>query len=141
MLFRSTAWGEGEEGSVGLERNGDFTVLIGTQSTGQGHETAYAQVVAQYLDVPIERIKVVQGDTDRIPTGNGTGGSRSIPIGAVMVSRASETLVGSLKELRPTSWRPRSPTWRSPTAACASPEPTAPSHTWRSRRFRAPQRN
>jgi aerobic carbon-monoxide dehydrogenase large subunit len=94
-----TAWGEGEEGSVGLERNGDFTVLIGTQSTGQGHETAYAQIVAQYLDVPIERIKVVQGDTDRIPTGNGTGGSRSIPIGAVMVSRASETLAGSLKEL------------------------------------------
>jgi aerobic carbon-monoxide dehydrogenase large subunit len=94
-----TAWGEGEEGSVGLERNGDFTLLIGTQSTGQGHETAYAQVVAQYLDVPIERVKVVQGDSDRIPTGNGTGGSRSIPIGAVMVSRASETLVGSLKEL------------------------------------------
>ncbi|HZZ23501.1 MAG TPA: xanthine dehydrogenase family protein molybdopterin-binding subunit [Roseiarcus sp.] len=94
-----TAWGEGEEGSVGLERNGDFIVLIGTQSTGQGHETAYAQIVAQYLDVPIDRIKVVQGDTDRIPTGNGTGGSRSIPIGAVMVSRASETLVGSLKEL------------------------------------------
>jgi carbon-monoxide dehydrogenase large subunit len=94
-----TAWGEGEEGSVGLDRNGDFTVLIGTQSTGQGHETAYAQIVAQYLDVPIERVKVVQGDTDRIPTGNGTGGSRSIPIGAVMVTRASETLVGSLKEL------------------------------------------
>ena len=94
-----TAWGEGEEGSVGLERNGDFTVLIGTQSTGQGHETAYAQIVSQYLDVPIDRIKVVQGDTDRIPTGNGTGGSRSIPIGAVMVSRASETLAASLKEL------------------------------------------
>jgi carbon-monoxide dehydrogenase large subunit len=94
-----TAWGEGEEGSVGLERNGDFTVLIGTQSTGQGHETAYAQIVSQYLDVPIDRIKVVQGDTDRIPTGNGTGGSRSIPIGAVMVTRASETLAGSLKEL------------------------------------------
>jgi aerobic carbon-monoxide dehydrogenase large subunit len=94
-----TAWGEGEEGSVRLERNGDFTVLIGTQSTGQGHETAYAQTVAQHLDVPIERVKVVQGDTDRIPTGNGTGGSRSIPIGAVMVSRASQTLAGSLKEL------------------------------------------
>src|SRR3984885_8868642 len=94
-----TAWGEGGGGSVGLDRNGDFTVLIGTQSTGQGHETAYAQIVAQYLDVPIERVKVVQGDTDRIPTGNGTGGSRSIPIGAVMVSRASETLAGSLKEL------------------------------------------
>ena len=94
-----TAWGEGEEGSVKLERNGDFTVLIGTQSTGQGHETAYAQMVSQYLDVPLERIKVVQGDTDRIPTGNGTGGSRSIPIGAVMVNRASQALAASLKEL------------------------------------------
>ena len=48
-----------------LEKNGDFTVLIGTQSNGQGHETAYAQVVSQYLDVPLDRIKVIQGDTDR----------------------------------------------------------------------------
>ena len=82
------------EGSVTLEKNGDFTVLIGTQSNGQGHETAYAQVVSQYLDVPLERIKVVQGDTDRVATGDGTGGSRSIPVGAVMVTRASQTLAG-----------------------------------------------
>jgi carbon-monoxide dehydrogenase large subunit len=94
-----TAWGDGEQGSVALDKNGDFTVLIGTQSNGQGHETAYAQVVSQYLDVPLERIKVVQGDSDRIPTGAGTGGSRSIPIGAVMVTRASQTLAASLKEL------------------------------------------
>ena len=82
-----------------LEKNGDFTLTIGTQSNGQGHETAYAQAVSQFLDVPLERIKVVQGDTDRVATGFGTGGSRSIPIGAVMVTRASETLAGSLKEL------------------------------------------
>src|SRR5271163_2572082 len=94
-----TAWGDGEEGSVELEKSGDFTVLIGTQSNGQGHETAYAQVVSQYLDVPLERIKVVQGDTDRVKTGHGTGGSRSIPVGAVMVTRASQTLAASLKEL------------------------------------------
>jgi carbon-monoxide dehydrogenase large subunit len=94
-----TAWGEGEEGSVELGKDGNFTVLIGTQSNGQGHETAYAQVVSQYLDVPLERIKVVQGDTDRVKTGNGTGGSRSIPVGAVMVTRASESLAKTLKEL------------------------------------------
>ncbi len=94
-----TAWGEGETGSVILEKSGDFTVLIGTQSNGQGHETAYAQVVSQYLDVPLSRIKVVQGDTDRVATGAGTGGSRSIPVGAVMVDRASKTLVASLKDL------------------------------------------
>ena len=94
-----TAWGEGEEGSVTLDKNGDFTLLIGTQSNGQGHETAYAQVVSQYLDVPLERVKVVQGDTDRVASGNGTGGSRSIPVGAVMTARASQTLAASLKEL------------------------------------------
>jgi carbon-monoxide dehydrogenase large subunit len=94
-----TAWGDGEEGSVELGPDGNFTAYIGTQSNGQGHETAYAQVVSQYLDVPLDRIKIVQGDTDRIPTGHGTGGSRSIPVGAVMVNRASETLVASLKEL------------------------------------------
>ncbi len=94
-----TAWNDSEQGSVTLEKNGDFTVLIGTQSNGQGHETAYAQVVSQYLDVPLDRIKVIQGDTDRIATGAGTGASRSIPIGAVMVTRASQTLAASLKEL------------------------------------------
>ncbi len=94
-----TAWGDGEEGSVKLEKDGQFTVLIGTQSNGQGHETAYAQVVSQHLDVPLDRIKVVQGDTDIIPSGNGTGGSRSIPVGAVMVTRASQKLAASLKEL------------------------------------------
>jgi carbon-monoxide dehydrogenase large subunit len=94
-----TAWGSGEEGSVELAPDGSFTVLIGTQSNGQGHETAYAQVVSEYLDVPLDRIKVVQGDTARVATGAGTGGSRSIPIGAVMVTRASEKLVTALKEL------------------------------------------
>jgi len=94
-----TAWNDSETGSLTLEKTGDFTLTIGTQSNGQGHETAYAQAVSQYLDVPLERIKVVQGDTDRVATGFGTGGSRSIPIGAVMVSRASETLAASLKEL------------------------------------------
>jgi carbon-monoxide dehydrogenase large subunit len=60
-------------------------VLVGTQSNGQGHATAYAQIVAQHLDVAPERVKIVQGDTAVLPTGGGTGGSRSIPVGAVMV--------------------------------------------------------
>ncbi|MBV8848676.1 MAG: xanthine dehydrogenase family protein molybdopterin-binding subunit [Methylobacteriaceae bacterium] len=94
-----TAWGEGENGFVNLEKDGTFTVLVGTQSNGQGHATAYAQMVAQHLDVAPERVKVVQGDTSVLPTGGGTGGSRSIPVGAVMVSRASEKLVEQLKEL------------------------------------------
>ncbi len=94
-----TAWGEGEEGSVTLDQDGGFTVLVGTQSNGQGHATAYAQTVSQFLDVPLDRIRVVQGDTDRVKTGNGTGGSRSIPVGSAMLARASESLVVKLKDL------------------------------------------
>jgi carbon-monoxide dehydrogenase large subunit len=94
-----TAWGAGEDGSVALDKDGRFTVLVGTQSNGQGHETAYAQVVSQYLDVPLDRVKVVQGDTRAVSTGNGTGGSRSIPVGAAMLARASEKLAVQLMEL------------------------------------------
>ena len=94
-----TAWGEGEQGSVTLEPDGTLTVAIGTQSTGQGHETAYAQIVSEQFDLPLERIRVIQGDTKTVPTGNGTGGSRSIPVGAVMVGRASTKLAASIKEL------------------------------------------
>lgn len=94
-----TAWGDGEEGSVELRADGTFLMRVGTQSNGQGHETAYAQVVAQYLDVPLERISLIQGDSEQVPTGNGTGGSRSIPVGAAMLTRASVTLVRQLKDL------------------------------------------
>ena len=94
-----TAWDDPETGAVILEPLGDFTVLVGTQSNGQGHETAYAQVVSHYLDVPLSRVKVVQGDTDRVASGFGTGASRSIPVGAVMVDRASRKLVAMIKDL------------------------------------------
>jgi aerobic carbon-monoxide dehydrogenase large subunit len=95
-----TAFGEGENNtSLVLDSDGTLTLLIGTQATGQGHETAYAQVVAEQFDIPLDRIRVVQGDSDRIPTGGGTGGSRSIPIGAVTTAKASRALAESLKEL------------------------------------------
>jgi len=94
-----TAWGSGEDVSVSLGQDGRVTVLIGTQSNGQGHMTAYAQAVSQALDIPPESITVIQGDTDRVKTGHGTGGSRSIPVGAVSAYRASETLADKLKDL------------------------------------------
>jgi carbon-monoxide dehydrogenase large subunit len=88
-----------ETAVVRLERDGDVTVLIGSQSTGQGHATSYAQLVAERLDIPPERVRVVQGDTDVIATGAGTGGSSSIPVGGVSVDRASKTLAEQIKEL------------------------------------------
>ena len=57
-----------EEATVQFLEDGTVEVLIGTQSSGQGHETAYAQIAADGLGLPIERIRVVQGDTDRFPS-------------------------------------------------------------------------
>jgi carbon-monoxide dehydrogenase large subunit len=94
-----TAWGEGEDVKVQLEQDGTITVYSGTQSNGQGHATAYAQFVSQHLDLPLEHIRVVQGDTAQVATGNGTGGSRSIPVGGISVSVASRDLAAKLKDL------------------------------------------
>ncbi len=88
-----------ETATINLDKDGGVTVLIGSQSTGQGHATSYAQLVADHLDLPPELVRVVQGDTDRIATGAGTGGSSSIPIGGVSVDRASRTLATQLKEI------------------------------------------
>ncbi|TFF20582.1 xanthine dehydrogenase family protein molybdopterin-binding subunit [Jiella endophytica] len=82
-----------------LTSDGRVTVKIGTQSNGQGHATAYAQFVAEALKLDYDRIEVRQGDTDETPTGGGTGGSRSIPLGAVSVRRASQALAEKLKKL------------------------------------------
>ena len=78
-----------ETAKVQLDPNGDVSVLIGTQSSGQGHQTAYAQLVAEQFGLPPERVHVFQGDTDMIATGLGTGGSASIPTGGVSVERAT----------------------------------------------------
>ena len=88
-----------ETANVQLDRDGGVTVLIGSQSTGQGHATSYAQLVAERLDLPPERVRVMQGDTDAIASGAGTGGSSSIPVGGVSVDRAAKTLAEQLKQL------------------------------------------
>ena len=76
-----------------LRGDGRVTVLVGTQSNGQGHATAYAQLVASQLGLDPDDIDVVQGDTDRIPSGHGTGGSASIPIAGAALAEASDDLI------------------------------------------------
>ena len=85
--------------TVSLEADGTVTVLTGTQSSGQGHHTAYAQIIADHLDIPPDRVRVVQGDTDLIATGTGTGGSSSIPCGGASVAGATRKLADNLKTL------------------------------------------
>jgi len=60
--------------------DGGALIYVGTQSNGQGHETVYAQFLADQTGIPADRITVVQGDSDRIATGGGTGGSRSVTV-------------------------------------------------------------
>lgn len=88
-----------ETANVRLDPNGDVTVLIGSQSSGQGHQTAYAQLVSEQFGIALERVHVIQGDTDVVATGLGTGGSSAIPSGGVSVQRATRKLGESLKEL------------------------------------------
>jgi carbon-monoxide dehydrogenase large subunit len=88
-----------ETAQVRLDPNGDVTILIGTQSTGQGHQTAYAQLIAEQFGLSPERVHILQGDTDVVATGLGTGGSSSIPSGGVSVERATRKLGVNLKEI------------------------------------------
>jgi carbon-monoxide dehydrogenase large subunit len=88
-----------ERADVRLDPNGDVTVLIGTQSSGQGHATAYAQIIADQFGLPPKRIHMIQGDTDVVVSGLGTGGSSSIPSGGVSVERATRKLGAELRKI------------------------------------------
>ncbi|MGH7053510.1 MAG: xanthine dehydrogenase family protein molybdopterin-binding subunit, partial [Stellaceae bacterium] len=72
---------------------GTLTILMGTQSSGQGHQTAYAQLAAEWLGLPFDQIRVVQGDTAAIGFGRGTGGSRSLPVGGAALDHAAQKLI------------------------------------------------
>jgi carbon-monoxide dehydrogenase large subunit len=73
--------GSWEDGAVEVRGDGSIVTASGSSSQGQGHRTAFAQIVAAALDVEPDRVRVVQGDTDLVPTGTGTFASRSIQIG------------------------------------------------------------
>ena len=91
--------GVSQDVDMKVSKNGEVTVLIGTMSNGQGHETAYAQIVNELLRVDPENVRVVQGDTELITNGSGTGGSWSIPVGGAAISIAAEEIIKKGKQL------------------------------------------
>jgi carbon-monoxide dehydrogenase large subunit len=91
--------GNSEKPLMRFDKNGHLTILIGTQNNGQGHETVYAQVAAAAFDIPMSQITVKQGDTDLIPTGFGTGGSRSVPIGGSAIAQNATKMIEQGKAL------------------------------------------
>jgi carbon-monoxide dehydrogenase large subunit len=88
-----------ETARLNLDGDGGVTLAIGSQSTGQGHATAYAQAIADHLGLRPELVRVLQGDTDRIPSGLGTGGSSSVTAAGVGVGKAAQSLADNLKAL------------------------------------------
>ncbi|MBO0744125.1 MAG: xanthine dehydrogenase family protein molybdopterin-binding subunit [Candidatus Dormibacteraeota bacterium] len=77
-----------EHGAVEVHPDGEIVVLAGTSGHGQGHATTYAQMVAEQLQVPVEQIRFIQSDTAQVPTGGGTGGSRSMQMGGMAINTA-----------------------------------------------------
>ncbi len=91
--------GESEFGAVEITADGGAIVRTGSFSQGQGHETTFAQIVAERTGVPVDEITVVKGDTDVVPRGTGTYGSKSTQIGGAAAGQASEILVDKAKQL------------------------------------------
>jgi carbon-monoxide dehydrogenase large subunit len=81
-----------------VEPDGMVIVHAGTTATGQGHETAFAQIAASLLDVPIDRVRVVTSDTGIVKSGDGSYGSRTLQLGGSAVHGAAVALVEKAKE-------------------------------------------
>lgn len=88
-----------EFASLNATADGRFELLAGTQDFGMGHQTVFAQVLADRLGVPMDAIEVIEGDTDRIPRGSGSHGSRSARIGGGAVIAAADLWVARGREL------------------------------------------
>ena len=82
-----------------FDPGGTLTILGGTHSHGQGHATVFAQLVHEWLDVPLEDIRYVQGDTAQVPIGRGTYGARSAIVGGNALKAASEAIIAKGKVL------------------------------------------
>jgi carbon-monoxide dehydrogenase large subunit len=90
---------EGEFGAVEVKPDGKVLVRTGSSPHGQGHVTAWSMIVADHLGVPFEDIEVVHGDTDVVPRGTGTFGSRSLQTGGAAVSQAAIEVVEAARAL------------------------------------------
>jgi carbon-monoxide dehydrogenase large subunit len=88
-----------ESGSVRVHPTGKVEVFTGSHSHGQGHETTFAQVVSDQLGVPFEDVTVHHGDTEKIPYGMGTYGSRSISVGGSALVKAMDKIIDKGKKI------------------------------------------
>src|SRR5947209_9565137 len=85
-----------------FDPGGTLTILGGTHSHGQGHATVFAQLVHEWLDVPLESIRYVQGDTAQVPIGRGTYGARSATVGGNALKAACDAMIAKAKPMAAT---------------------------------------
>jgi carbon-monoxide dehydrogenase large subunit len=88
-----------EMGGIRFEADGTVTIVTGTLDYGQGHATPFAQVLSERLGIPFERIRLVQGDSDELIAGGGTGGSKSIMASGAAIVQASAKVVEQGREI------------------------------------------
>jgi len=88
-----------EVGVIRVHPTGSVTVLTGTHSHGQGHETTLAQLVSDRLGVPVANVDIVHGDTAKVPFGMGTYGSRSLAVGGSAMVKAMDKIVAKAKRI------------------------------------------
>jgi carbon-monoxide dehydrogenase large subunit len=91
--IKGTGGSPTENVDIRFEADGTVSLITGTQTIGQGHETTFPQILADRLGIPNECIRLVQGDTDRIPIGGGHGSSRATYMGGTAIWRASEEII------------------------------------------------
>jgi len=95
-----TSGGGGSEyASLEIHDNGTATMKAGTSAHGQGHQTSFAMIVSELTGIPVESITLVQSDTDIVPRGGGTGGSRSLQLGGSAVKEATDAVIAKAKDL------------------------------------------
>ena len=88
-----------EAATVRVQADGSVQALLGTHNHGQGHATTFAQIIASRLGVPMRGVEIIEGDTDQVPYGSGTFGSRSIAVGGSALDRAAMKVIDKGKKI------------------------------------------
>ena len=99
LALRGGLHGGWESAIVRVHSDGKVTVLAGSHSHGQGHDITFAQIAADRLKLDIDDIRLVEGDTDRIPFGNGTWGARSVSVAGTAIYRAADRIVAKARSI------------------------------------------
>ncbi|MEE2932517.1 MAG: xanthine dehydrogenase family protein molybdopterin-binding subunit [Pseudomonadota bacterium] len=88
-----------EHAEIRFTKAGSVLLLMGTISHGQGHDTCFKQILSDRLGIPVERIRMIEGDTDQVSMGEGTGGSRSAELGGAAIFGASGKIIEKAKKI------------------------------------------